>query len=91
MDEQQFWDPLKLPLHERDFTVIKRAFLRGDPVLYEGIIYKCISAIINRRIGQKTIVQLELQDDRANSVTIARTYWSDDDGAASPTETIVND
>lgn len=49
----------------------KKAFARQEPVLYRGIEYRHINAIIFRRHGAEKITQLELQDIDARSVTVA--------------------
>ena len=49
----------------------KKAFDRRDSVLLDGIEYRHINAIIFRRKGSDRIVQLELQDIDARSVTVA--------------------
>lgn len=50
----------------------KKAFGEQTPVKHKGIEYKHINAIIFRRIGGEKVIQLELQDKKAKSVTIAR-------------------
>ena len=51
----------------------KQAFFAGAPVIWKEIVYARISAIIYRldRNGH-LIVSAELQDKRANSVTVVR-------------------
>lgn len=49
----------------------KKAFDRRDPVLLDGIEYRHINAIIFRRRAAEKIMQLELQDIDARSVTVA--------------------
>ena len=49
----------------------KRAFDCQEPVLYKGVEYRHINAIIFRRRRSDRIVQLELQDIDARSVTVA--------------------
>lgn len=49
----------------------KAAFMSGEGVTYQGIEYKCISALIYRRREGHVEMTLELLDRRANSVTIA--------------------
>ena len=50
---------------------LKPALLSGCPVVYNGITYKCVSAIIYRRNGHKVDVAVELMDKHKNSVTLA--------------------
>ena len=56
---------------------IKKAMREFAPVIYKGIEYQRINAYIyriieNKRTGKfKEIFQLELQDKRGNSITIA--------------------
>lgn len=49
----------------------KKAFDRQEPVLFKGVEYRHINAIIFRRRRSDRIVQLELQDIDARSVTVA--------------------
>lgn len=49
----------------------KKAFDRQEPVLFKGVEYRHINAIIFRRRGSDRIVQLELQDIETKSVTVA--------------------
>lgn len=49
----------------------KKAFDCQESVLYKGVEYRHINAIIFRRRGADRIVQLELQDIDAKSVTVA--------------------
>lgn len=50
----------------------KKAFNDCSKVSYKGIEYRQINAIIFRRIDGEKVIQLELQDTKAKSVTIAR-------------------
>lgn len=50
----------------------KRTFNDQSPVKHKGVEYKQINAIIFRRIDGEKVIQLELQDTKAKSVTIAR-------------------
>ncbi|MFR9296298.1 MAG: hypothetical protein ACLVLI_01115 [Aedoeadaptatus pacaensis] len=49
----------------------KKAFDCQEPVLYKGVEYRQINAIIFRRRRSDRIVQLELQDIDTRSVTVA--------------------
>lgn len=49
----------------------KKAFDSQEPVLFKGVEYRHINAIIFRRRGADRIVQLELADIDARSVTVA--------------------
>ena len=49
----------------------KKAFDCQEPVLYKGVEYRQINAIIFRRRRADRIVQLELQDIDTRSVTVA--------------------
>lgn len=49
----------------------KKAFDDGAQVKHKGYTYERINAIIFRRRGSDRIVQLELQDIDARSVTVA--------------------
>ncbi len=49
----------------------KKAFDCQEPVLYKGVEYRHINAIIFRRRGAEKMMQLELQDIDARSVTVA--------------------
>ncbi len=49
----------------------KKAFDRQEPVLLDGIEYRHINAIVFRRRCGEKIMQLELQDIDARSVTVA--------------------
>lgn len=49
----------------------KKAFDCQEPVLYKGVEFRHINAIIFRRRGSDRIVQLELQDIDTRSVTVA--------------------
>jgi hypothetical protein len=55
---------------------INETALKELPVVYEGITYQCITAIIKRKIKPKDkttwIYQAELLDQCGHSVTIAR-------------------
>ena len=55
-----------------DMSELKEDFSRGTPVIYDGITYDCITAIILRRVGWKKVIQAELADRHGNSVTIAQ-------------------
>ena len=51
---------------------LKTAFAIEKPVVFRGMTFKCISAIIWRKDKEgKRIFQAELQDERANCVVIA--------------------
>lgn len=50
----------------------KKAFDGQSLVKHKGIEYKHINAIIFRRIDGEKVIQLELQDKKSKSVTIAR-------------------
>lgn len=50
----------------------KKAFSDQSPVKHKGVEYRHINAIIFRRIDGEKVIQLELQDKKAKSVTIAR-------------------
>ena len=50
----------------------KKAFNDCSKVSHKGIEYRQINAIIFRRIDGEKVIQLELQDTKAKSVTIAR-------------------
>ncbi|WP_340412595.1 hypothetical protein [Peptoniphilus sp. HCN-40583] len=50
----------------------KKAFNDRSKVRHKGIEYQQINAIIFRRIDGEKVIQLELQDTKAKSVTIAR-------------------
>lgn len=56
-------------IHEQ----IKQVLFDESPVIYNGITYPCVTAIIYRkdRGGSDVRVQLELSDQCGNSVTIA--------------------
>ena len=49
----------------------KKAFDCREPVLYRGVEYRHINAIIFRRRGEDKMTQLELQDIDTRSVTVA--------------------
>lgn len=49
---------------------LKEAMMSGKCVLYNGAEYKCVSAIIYRRNGNKIKIQAELTDKNAHSVSI---------------------
>lgn len=56
---------------------IKKAMLNFTPVIYDGIEYERITAYIYRivkthKAGKyRTVMQVELQDKKTNSVTVA--------------------
>lgn len=50
---------------------LKEILMSQEPVIYNGIEYKRVSAIIYRNEGGKLYVQAELLDKNANSVSIA--------------------
>ncbi len=50
---------------------IKNALFSGCQVEHNGIIYKCVSAIIYRLREGKLLLQAELLDKNCNSVIIA--------------------
>jgi hypothetical protein len=52
-------------------TEIKEAMIKKVSVMYDGIVYKCVSAIIYRPINNQIKVIAELKDMKANSVTLA--------------------
>lgn len=54
------------------YNEAKKAFDGQTPVKHKGIEYKHINAIIFRRIDGEKVIQLELQDKKAKSVTVAR-------------------
>lgn len=55
-----------------NFNEAETAMLKQLPVECGGIEYKCIRAIIYRRDGcGRLIIQAELQDKKAHSVSIA--------------------
>lgn len=49
----------------------KAAFLAQQPITHNGIEYRCISGLIYRLQGGKTVLKLELEDKCLHSVTIA--------------------
>ena len=49
---------------------IKNALFSGCQVEHDGIIYKCVSAIIYRMQGNKLIISAELLDKNCNSSSI---------------------
>lgn len=51
---------------------LKEALMKRFPVVHRGINYAYISAIIYRVISGKIVVSVELMDNKASSVTIAR-------------------
>ena len=53
----------------------KQVFLKQTPVTAHGVIYKCISAIINRIEKGKVVMYCEMQDRCVSSVTIAPPRW----------------
>jgi hypothetical protein len=58
----------------RDFmnhAELKEALMTEEPVIYCGIEFKRVSAIIYRNDGKKTFIQAELLDKNLNSVSIA--------------------
>lgn len=59
-----------------DSKSLREALLDGDPVIYNGVEYQCISAIIYRRVRHgmmrgKVVLQAELLSKSGNSVTYA--------------------
>jgi hypothetical protein len=46
--------------------------LLKEPVIHNGIEYKCISAIIHRMSEKGIVIQAELAEKYTHSVTIAR-------------------
>lgn len=55
-----------------NYEELKTAFAIEKPVTYDGVVYKCVSAIIWRKDKTgKRVVRAELQDQKVNSVTIA--------------------
>jgi hypothetical protein len=52
---------------------LKEAMMAEEPVIYNDIEYKCISAIIYRKNinGSGIYIQAELADKKTHSVTIA--------------------
>lgn len=54
------------------YNEAKKAFNDQSPVKHKGIEYKHINAIVFRRIDGEKVIQLELQDKKAKSVTVAR-------------------
>lgn len=51
---------------------LKEVMMAEEPVIYNDIEYKCISAIIYRKNESGVGIQVELTDGKAHSVTIAR-------------------
>lgn len=49
---------------------LKSALLEPRPVEHNGIIYKCVSAIIYRNKGGRLAISAEVQDMKSNSVCI---------------------
>ncbi len=49
---------------------LEDVFGEGCPVECKDIVYKCVSAIIRRKLNGKEYVQAELLDKGGNSVTI---------------------
>lgn len=56
-------------------TELKEAMMAEEPVVCNGIEYKCISAIIYRKNGNGITVQAELLDKTMHSVSIASPHW----------------
>lgn len=51
---------------------LRVAMLSGEPIIHNGIVYSCISAIICRKSSKGGLyIQVELADKNGNSVTIA--------------------
>ena len=50
---------------------LKSALMSGCPVESGGIIYKCVSAIIFRKVNGKIKVSAELRDRHTYSLTVA--------------------
>ena len=53
-----------------DFQQLNEALMNGQPVEYNGIVYKCVSAIIKRNKNGKPVYTAELTDRNNNSVSI---------------------
>lgn len=53
-----------------DFQQLNEALMNGQPVEHNGIVYKCVSAIIKRNKGGKPVYTAELTDKNNNSVSI---------------------
>lgn len=53
-----------------DFQQLNNALFSGCPVEHNGIIYKCVSAIIKRNKNGKAEYTAELTDKNNNSVSI---------------------
>ena len=53
-----------------DFQQLNNALFSGCPVEHNGIVYKCVSAIIKRNKGGKPVYTAELTDRNNNSVSI---------------------
>lgn len=53
-----------------DFQQLNNALFSGCPVEHNGIVYKCVSAIIKRNKGGKPVYTAELTDKNNNSVSI---------------------
>jgi hypothetical protein len=47
---------------------LKNALLNGFPVEYNGILYKCVTAIVYRNKGGKIDISAEVLDKNNNSV-----------------------
>jgi hypothetical protein len=55
---------------------LKTAFATEKPVVWQGSIYKCISAIIWRKDKEgRRILRAELLDMNKNSVVVVDPYW----------------
>lgn len=54
-----------------DSKEIREALLNGTAVIHNGIKYKCVTAVILRRIKNELITQAELLDMNENSRSIA--------------------
>ncbi|MCF8018332.1 MAG: hypothetical protein K9L62_02915 [Vallitaleaceae bacterium] len=50
---------------------LKEAMMSEESVFYNGSEYKCVSAVIYRKNGNKIKIQAELTDKNARSVIIA--------------------
>lgn len=53
---------------------LKEALMTEEPVVCNGIEYRCVSAIIYRKHGGGFMVRAELLDKNKNSVTIAEPH-----------------
>ncbi len=54
-----------------DIQELKNALMSGKPVKHDGVIYKCVSAIIYRNRNGVLTATAELKDKNNNSITYA--------------------